>query len=120
MADASSFTSWAAGKTSSISDYYRIFILDGQADKLDPERLYRDIMSIDFQHSKDLTLIQPNQPDLNQHHRSHAKPLHPSLACIIEETLRICQNNEFIKQASKDKNTVRFQSIRRSRVTEGT
>jgi hypothetical protein len=48
-------------------------------------------MSLDFQHSKVLTLDQSDPSSLG-----HRQPLHPRLACIIQETLNVCKNNEYI------------------------
>jgi len=61
-------------------------------------------MSIDFQHSKVLTLVQ-SDPSV-QTSLGHRQPLHPRLACIIQETLDVRKNNDHIRNASINQRTV--------------
>jgi hypothetical protein len=79
-----------------------------QADKWNPERLYREIMAIDFQHSQRLTLVQPAEDSLPQKREmGHRHSLHPHLACIIEETLNVRKKNEYMRrQATGDQHKV--------------
>jgi hypothetical protein len=66
-------------------------------------------MAIDFQHSKQLTLIQPAaESSLQPKNKDHRQPLHPRLACIIEETLSVRKTNEYMRQASGNQRKVLF------------
>jgi hypothetical protein len=58
-------------------------------------------MAIDFRHSKQLTLVQPveGSPQLTPGHR---QPLHPRLACIIEETLNVHHNSGYMRKICGD------------------
>jgi len=58
-------------------------------------------MAIDFQHSKQLTLVQPVEGS-PQPTTGHHQPLHPHLACIIEETLNVHNNSEYMRKICGD------------------
>jgi hypothetical protein len=77
-------------------------MLSLQADKWDPELLYRDIMDIDIQHTQKFSLASETKES------SDRMPLHPRLACIIEETVKLRKNNEYIRKISDDQLAVWF------------
>jgi hypothetical protein len=58
-------------------------------------------MAIDFQHSKRLTLVQPVEGS-PQPTTDDRQPLHPRLACIIEETLNVRNNSEYMRKICGD------------------
>jgi hypothetical protein len=100
LADASPCASQQTGTSFSNFLSYKILTLSLQADKWDPELLYRDIMDIDIQHAQKFTLASETKES------SAHIPLHPRLACIIEETVKLRKNNEYIRKTSDDQSAV--------------
>lgn len=68
-----------------------------QADKWDPEQLYRDIMVINYQHSDKLCLASTSPAS----RITGSTPLNPRLSCIIEETFKVRASGQMMRGLSR-------------------